>query len=152
VPSYVIAKSLGRTGEPIEATLCDPGPLGFPDRKTGVPVQARLVSEQTLSVDGELHRIISSLGENGVTTFLINGSTKGLRNYERRVALARASGFLQQLTSTLMPLTAESEEPEYIAESLQLLSDWIARERERATTTPRLIGAPKGGPDDHASR
>src|SRR5262249_60509080 len=104
MPAYVITKSLGRIGETVEATLCDPGALGFPDRKTGVPVQARLVSEQVLCVDGECHRIISSMGENGVTTFLINGSTKRLRNYERRVALARASGLLQQLRSNLMSL------------------------------------------------
>jgi hypothetical protein len=39
------------------------------------------------------------------------------RNRERRVALARASGLLQQLTSSLMPLTAESAEPELVAEN-----------------------------------
>jgi len=49
--------------------------------------------------------------KNGVTTFLVDGSTRGLRNRERRAALARGSELLRQLTSTLMPLAAESEEP-----------------------------------------
>jgi hypothetical protein len=38
-----------------------------------------------------------------------------------------------------MLLAAESEEPEVVAENLQLLFDWIARERERATAS-RSIG------------
>jgi hypothetical protein len=37
-----------------------------------------------------------------------------------------------------MPLAAESAEPELVAENLQRLFDWIARERERATTAPHL--------------
>src|SRR5215469_14791586 len=145
MPALVIVQSLGRIGETIEATLCDPGVTGFPDRRTDVPVRVRLVSEQVLSVDDEPRRIISSEGRNGAVTFLVDGSSKGLRNRERRVALARASGFLQQLTSTLMPLAAESAEPELVAESLQLLFDWIRRERERATTAP-----PKGALHDPA--
>ena len=63
MPSFVIAQSgFGRIGETIEATLCDPSVAGFPDRKTDVPIQVRLVSEQTLCVDGEPRQIIWSEG------------------------------------------------------------------------------------------
>jgi hypothetical protein len=140
MPSYVTVQSgFNKIGDTVEATLCDIGVLGFPDRRTNVPVRVRLVSGEVLCVDDELRRIISSEGGSGVTTFLVHGSSKSLRNRERRVALARASGLLQQLTATLMPLTAESEEPELVAETLQRLFDWIARERERATA-PHSIG------------
>jgi hypothetical protein len=43
--------------------LCDPSVAGFPDRRTDVPVHVRLVSEQTLCVDGEPRRIVWSEGE-----------------------------------------------------------------------------------------
>jgi hypothetical protein len=141
MPSYVIVQSSKRIGETTEAILCDPGVLGFPDRRTDVPVQARLVSERMLSIDGESRPIIWSMGRNGTTTYLLEGSSKAVRNRERRVALAHASELLRQLTSTLMPLATESEEPEAVAENLQLLFDWIASERERATTAPRSIRA-----------
>src|SRR5262249_28191113 len=49
------------------------------------------------------------------------GSSRAARNRARRVALARASGLLRQLTLTLMALARESEEPELVAENLQLL-------------------------------
>ena len=111
MPSYLIVQSgFDRIGE-TEATLCDPGVLGFPDCKTAVPVQARLVSERMLSIDGEPRRVVWSMEENGITTFLVDGSTKGLRNRERCAALARASGLLQQLTTSLMALAVESAEP-----------------------------------------
>jgi hypothetical protein len=141
MPSYVIMQSLGRIGETIEARLCDPSVAGFPDRRTDVPVRVRRTSEHTLCVDGENRRIISCVGKNGTTTYLVNGSSKAVRGRERRAALAQASELLRQLTSTLMPLTAESEEPQVVAENLQLLFDWIASERERATTAPRSIRA-----------
>jgi hypothetical protein len=140
MPSYVIVHSSKRIGETTDATLCDPNVAGFPDRRTDVPVQVRLVSEQTLCVDGEPRRIIRGEGKNGTTTYLVEGSSKAVHNRERRAALARASELLKQLTSSLMPLTAESE-PEVVAENLQLLFDWIATERERATTAPRSIRA-----------
>ena len=92
MPAYVITPSLGRIGETIDATLCDPSVSGYPDRRTDVPVRVRRVSEQTLLVDGAPRRIIWSMGGDGVTTCLIDGSTKALRNRERRAALARASG------------------------------------------------------------
>jgi hypothetical protein len=49
---------LGRIGETIEATLCDPGITGFPDRRTDLPVRVQLVSEQVLSVDDDSRAII----------------------------------------------------------------------------------------------
>src|SRR5215467_12030993 len=107
MPAYVITPSLGRIGETIDATLCDPGVTGFPDRRTDVPVRVRRVSEQVLSVDDEPRRVIWSQGVNGAVTFLVDGG-KGVRNRERRAALARASELLRQLTSSLMPLAAES--------------------------------------------
>ena len=143
MPSYVITQSSRRIGETIDATLCEPGPLGFPDRKTAVPVRVRRVSEQVLAVDGENRRIISCVGQDGTTTYLVNGTGKGVRNRERRAALARASELLKQLTATIMPLRAESADPEPVAENLQLLYDWIARERERATVA-------EGARHDHA--
>ena len=50
MPAYIIMQSAGRIGKTVEveAILCDPGVAGFPGRRTGVPVQVRLVSEQTL--------------------------------------------------------------------------------------------------------
>jgi hypothetical protein len=53
MPSYVIMHASKRIGETIEATLCDPSITGVPDRRTGVPVRVRLVSEHVLSVDDE---------------------------------------------------------------------------------------------------
>jgi len=143
MPSYVIMQSLGRIGETVdvEAILCDPGVASFPDRRTNVPIRIKLVSERMLCVDGEPRRIIWGEGGNGTTTYLVEGSSKAVRNRERRAALARASELLRQLTSSLMPLAAESEERELVAETLQLLFDWIARERERATTALRSIDA-----------
>ena len=113
MPAYVIMpSSLGRIGETIDATLCDPSVSGYPDRRTEVPVRVRLISEQVLSVDDDPRGIIWSEGGSGTTTFLVDGSTKIIRNRERRAALARASELLKQLTSSLMPLAAESAEPE----------------------------------------
>jgi hypothetical protein len=76
------------------------------------PSESAFVSEQVLSVDDDPRGIIWSEGGSGTTTFLVDGSTKSIRNRERRAALARASELLKQLTSSLMPLAAESAEPE----------------------------------------
>jgi hypothetical protein len=141
MPSYVIQSGFHRIGETTDAILSDPGVAGFPDRRTNVPVRIKLVSEHILCVDGEPRRVVWSMGGNGTTTYLLEGSSKAVRNRDRRVALAHASELLRQLTSTLMPLATESEEPEAVAENLQLLFDWIASERERATTAPRSIRA-----------
>ena len=135
MPSYVIMQSAARIGDTVEAILCDLGVAGSPDRGTDVPVRVRRISEKTLCVDDEPRRIIWGVGENGAITFLVDGG-KGVRNRERRVALARASELLKQLTSSLMALRTESAEPEVVAETLQLLFDWMQRECERA-----MIGA-----------
>jgi hypothetical protein len=119
MPSYVIAKSLGKVGE---AVLCDPDATGLPDRGTDVPVEIEFVSERVLCVDGEQRPVIWGTGENGTATYLVEGSSRAVRNRGRRLALTRASGLLRQLTSTLMALARESEEPEFVAENLQLLS------------------------------
>jgi hypothetical protein len=142
MPAYVITPSLGRIGETVDATLCDLNAAGSPDRGTDVPVRVRRTSERVLCVDDEPCRIIWGVGENGAVTFLVDGG-KSIRNRERRVALAQASGLLQQLRSSLMPLAAESAEPELVAETLQLLFDWIVRERKRATVA-------EGACDDRA--
>src|SRR5215831_9347134 len=110
MPSFVIVESAGRTGE-TTAVLCDPNAVtGYPDRGTDVPIRLQLISDRMLSVDGEPRQIISAVGINGSTTYLINGTTRGLRNRDRRIALARASALLQQLAATLKPLQAGSEE------------------------------------------
>src|SRR5215831_3642061 len=111
MPSYVIVKSAYQLGETAEAILCDAASItGFPDRRTDVPVQVRLVSGQALCVDDEPRRIISSVSESGSTTFLVDGTTKGIRNRERRQRLAQALALLQQFAATLKPLAAGSEE------------------------------------------
>ena len=64
--------------------------------------------------------------ENGTTTFLVDGGTKGIRNRERRVALARALRLLHNshhASSRLRP-------PKLVTETLQQLFDWVASERE----------------------
>jgi hypothetical protein len=61
MPSYVIVQSAGRIGETVEATLCDLGVAGFPDRRTDVPIRVRRVSEQVLSVDDDSCAIIWSV-------------------------------------------------------------------------------------------
>jgi len=134
MPSFVIAQSgFGRIGETIEATLCDPSVAGFPDRKTDVPIQVRLVSEQTLCVDGEPRQIIWSEGGNGVVTVLVDGG-KSIRNRERRVALARASELLEQLRRVV---TALDPGDNTILDHLESVSGWLCAEPERATTAPR---------------
>ena len=70
MPSFVIAQSgFGRIGETIEATLCDPSVAGFPDRKTDVPIQVRLVSEQTFASTASLGRSSGARGETGSLQF-----------------------------------------------------------------------------------
>src|SRR5262245_35007922 len=137
MPSFVIV-SAGRIGEVIDAVICDPHiATGVPDRTSDTPVRIKIVSEKTLIVDGAPHQIISTVGINGRTTFLINGSSKGLRNRERRIGLAKASSLLQQLAASLKPIQAESGEPGLATEGLALLFGWIAAEREAATAAAR---------------
>jgi hypothetical protein len=118
MPSFVIVKASGRIGETIDAVICDLNAIGHPDRPSATPIRVQLLSERTLCVDGEPRGIISDVGENGVSTFLIDGSSKRTRNGERRVALAQASAHLAQLAAYLRPLIASSEEPELATEAL----------------------------------
>jgi hypothetical protein len=77
-------------------------------------------------------------GGNGVVKVLVDGG-KGVRNRERRAALARASGLLKQLADAIEPLAAGGEEG--VAEPLQTLFDWLREQRERATPAARSITA-----------
>jgi hypothetical protein len=77
-------------------------------------------------------------GGNGVIKVLVDGG-KGVRNRERRAALARASGLLKQLADAIEPLAAGGEEG--VAEPLQTLFDWLREQRERATPAARSIAA-----------
>jgi hypothetical protein len=134
MPSFIVVKSAISASEATDAIMCEPNAVtGVPDRRTDVPVQVSLVNEHTLSVDGVNHRIASSVGANGTTTYLVNGSSKSLRNRERRVALATATDLLRQLTAVLRPLATASAEPETVTENLQMLFDWVREERERLT-------------------
>jgi hypothetical protein len=134
MPAFVIFPA-GRPYRPgeeiISATLSDPGPSGYPDSRSAVSVKVKLINERTLSVDGVNRAIISCEILNGVTRYLVDGSTQALRNCERRVALARALAHLRQLGDIIMPLKPESERPELITESLGMLFDWFAVEDER---------------------
>jgi hypothetical protein len=133
---YVIAKRLGKGSKTVEATLCDAGCFG-PVRRSGVPVKVRLISERVLAVDDEPRPVIWCRGGDGVVTFLIEAGRKAFANRARRAALEKAHAQLQQLASSLRPLTAESEEPENATEGLGLLFNWFASERERVTAAPR---------------
>jgi len=137
MPSFVITSSAHTVGKTINARLCPPGPSGYADERSAVPVKAT-ISERTLRIDDEPRprSIISCRGENGVTTYLVGGSTQAVRNAERRAALAKALAQLKQLAASLRPLTATSEEGELAVEGLGLLFNWLADERERLTEGP----------------
>lgn len=143
MPAFVITESAGRMGETVDATMCAPNVTGFPDRRTGVPVKAT-ISEKTLTIDDEPRprSIISCAGQNGTTTYLVDGSSQAVRNRERRAALAKASTLLQQLTYCLERLAAESDDPALAMEGLGMLFDWLRV--ELATTALRSRGADGG--------
>jgi hypothetical protein len=131
MPAYVTVKSdFDQTAAEANAMMCDLGIAG-PDHRVAVPVRFKLISDRMLTVDNKPHQIISAVRENGTITYLIAGSTKDVRNRERRVALARALTLLQQTAEALRPLRATSKEPELVTEGLQLLFDWIAAEGAR---------------------
>src|SRR5215813_7131112 len=125
MPSFVITSSVHTVGKTIDAILCGPDATGHPDRRSDVPVKA-MISERSLRIDDEPRprSIISCRGENGVTTYLVGGSTQAVRNAERRAALAKALAQLKQLAASLRPLTATSEEGELAVEGLGLLFNW----------------------------
>lgn len=139
MPAFVTLQS-GRckVGETLDATLCDPhAATGQPNHKTDVPVRVRLVNEHVLSVDGEPREIVSCVGGNGRTTYLVNASSRAIRNAERRRALAKATTLLHQLRDRLLLLKDESDDPEFVVEGFGLLCEWVNRERERITAAPR---------------
>jgi hypothetical protein len=115
--SYISAQQSVEIGKPFEAVLSD---NDDPHQQRGVPVRARLVSERVLCVDDEPRAIISRMTQDNVNTFLVDGG-KGLRNRERRAALAHALKLLQQTAAALRPLAATSKEPEFVTEGLGLL-------------------------------
>jgi hypothetical protein len=135
MPCFVIVSSAQRD-KTVEAIMCDPGALGYPDRKSDVPVRVT-VSEKTLLIDNEPRprSIISSVGENGTMTLMVDGSTQQLRNRERRVALAKTSALLDQLRDHLLALREECEDFSLVAEGLGQIYNWIAEERERLTAS-----------------
>jgi hypothetical protein len=140
MPAFIIVQQSGRTGEAVDAVLCDPSAAtGYPDRRSDVPIKATMISDKAIRIDDEPHprAIISAVGENGTATILVGGSTRGLRNRERRVALAKVSGLLQQLAAELKPLAAESEGRGLVTEALGLLWNWLSDERERLTEGAR---------------
>jgi hypothetical protein len=141
MPSFIIIEKAHSPGKPMDAIMCDPTAVGYPDKKSGVPVKAT-ISDNAIQIDDEPRprSIISILGANGVTTFTVDGSTKALRNRTRRAALAKALSELNQLTTTLRPLVDASAEPELAAEGLGLIYNWIADERERLT---EIVGLSK---------
>jgi len=133
-------QSSGRIGETIDATLCDPNAItGYPNRTSDTPVRVRLPrsGEQLLYVDDQPRAIISCIGKNGTTTYLVNGRSTSVRNRERRAALARVSGLLHQLATCLQPLRQESEERGLATEGLGCLFNWLSDEQERLTEGAR---------------
>jgi hypothetical protein len=61
-----------------------------------------------------------------------SGSARHIRNRERRMALSNALKQLNQLTATLRPIIAASDD-KLANEGLGLLYNWLHDERERLT-------------------
>ncbi|MBV9530854.1 MAG: hypothetical protein JO283_07260 [Bradyrhizobium sp.] len=89
-----------------------------PDRQSDTPVRVQLLSEKALRVDGEAHEIVSEQRQRDFSDQCQHEEPAQPRAAR---SLARAASLLQQLASTLRPLTAESEEPELATEGLGLL-------------------------------
>jgi hypothetical protein len=134
MPCFVIATEHCQIGKTIDAVLCDIGPAGYPNRSTDVPIKTT-IGEDTLLIDGESRDIISRVGENGVTTYLI--SSIALHNRERRIALAKASVLLDQLRNHLLALKDEGEDFTLVAEGLGQIYNFLHDERERLMAAPR---------------
>jgi hypothetical protein len=76
--------------------------------------------------------IISTVGQDGVTTYLVDGCSKRLVNRERRIALNNAFAQLRQLTAILrLPIAASDDK--LASEGLGLLFNWLRDENERLT-------------------
>jgi hypothetical protein len=102
-----------QAGQITDAIMCGPNATGFPDRQSDVPVKP-LISDNTIKIDDEprSRRIVFSTGQNGKTTFLVDGSASSIHNRE---------------------LITTSEEPELASEGLGLLFNWFHDENERLT-------------------
>lgn len=134
MPSFLIVTSQPRqAGQPVDGMLCDPCVTGSPNKSSGTPVKAT-ISERSITIDDEPRprAIISTVGRDGVTTYLLDGSTRQLRNRERRIALANALSQLNVLSKTLRPLIAASND-KLASEGLGVLYNWLHDERERLT-------------------
>jgi hypothetical protein len=124
---FVITETTVVSGRAVDATLCD-----TPDRRGAVQVKVKLISERALLIEpDDIRDVMSSTFENGRTEFAVSPSIRHAR-------LAKASELLLQLTACLRPIAAESEDPE-LAELLQHVYDWVAREREREKGPPRSV-------------
>jgi hypothetical protein len=132
MPCYVIKNPSHRVDE---AILCDPcdGPQGYPDRKTDVPIAVK-ITETTLTIDDEprQRRIISCVGHgDGSVTYLVDGSSAGLINRQRRARVAEAHAVFKQLIACLKPLKDDSECPGLITLAVEELNSWFRKERKR---------------------
>jgi len=79
MPAFIVMQS-GKVGEATDAIICDPNvATGHPDKRSAVPVKATMISEKAIRIDEEPRprAIISAISENGVTTILVGGSTRG---------------------------------------------------------------------------
>jgi hypothetical protein len=133
MPSFVITNSGHKPDQPIDAILAAPNANGYPDRRSDISIRA-IISDKTIKIDNEPRprRIISTVGQNGITTYLIDGNAKQIRNREARVALTKALSQLNELTKTLRPLISASDY-KLANEALGELYNWIRDENERLT-------------------
>ncbi len=144
MPSFIVVSKPCRIGETVPALHYDPAATGWPDKKSATPIKIRLApDERSLFVDDEQQprSIVSTVGRNNETEYLVTGSSKSLRNAERRRQLERASALLQQAGKALMALRADSDEPETVTAALAELRIWLNRERKRATAATHDVTA-----------
>jgi hypothetical protein len=133
MPAFVIT-----TANKAEAVLCSSNVNGQPDKRSAIPVKATISATHILIGGEAFHRrIISANGCNGITTFLVDGTTKQLQNRERRRGLHKARSLLHDLERILRQLTAEADTKDYqpIRQSLQTLFDWVHKEYDREQST-----------------
>jgi hypothetical protein len=124
----VIAESGNVTvGRTLEATYCDG------NRRW--PVRVKRINAQTLVIEAaDLRDIVSVVSEDATTSFGVGPGRKMIGDSVRHARLAKASDFLRKLAAALTPLTTESEAPGLASEGLGLLFNFLAQERERASS------------------
>jgi hypothetical protein len=125
----------------LQAVLVLPGACGCSPGTFVVHIRKN--DERTLSVDDQPHRIISRTGGDGVATYLIEGSSKGLRLRERRLGLARASTLLQQLAAELRALAAGSQAPAQPRHYACSLTGSATNANARSNPDPRRSNPPR---------